>query len=286
MKISQLLYQLHWVLQFGRPIKKISVEELYASPDIIRDPVFFLSTGRCGTEWFSYTLSKAKNTVVFHHPTPSLSIQNKFIYQLYERNVAGLIATEEVSKQLLLLAREQHFRYAYKSDKRYIETNNHITFFANALAKLFSSAKFIHLYRHPGDFVTSGMNRGWFAENIPATVKMIEPPRQEAWDNSTRIQKISWVWNETNAFIETFKQSYPGRVYSYDFTKRDTTELMALFDFLNIERDHKSLIKSLEIKKNIQKEIKFPKYQDWDTQDKKDLIKICGLLADQYQYKL
>lgn len=284
MKISQLIDQLYWIAKFGRPIRKISSEELFSSPELIEHPVFFLSTGRCGTEWFTHTIKKAKNVSVFHNPTPNLSVQNKFVHDLIQKGTDQPLV-DEVATQLLFAAREQYFRFSYKTNKRYIETNNHITFFAHTLAKLFPTATFVHLYRHPGEFVTSGINRGWFDQNNSATEKMITADSEE-WGNYSQIEKIGWVWKETNNFVEAFKKSHPNRVFAYDFSKRDPGELTELFQFLNITLSDSFIKKSLRKRRNVQKEQRFPSYKDWKEADKEALKTICGDLSEKYHYTL
>ncbi|WP_420318304.1 sulfotransferase [Ekhidna sp.] len=285
MKISKLIDQLYWISKFGKPIRKVSSEELFASPHIIEDPIFFLSTGRCGTEWFSHVISKKKNAIVFHNPTPNFSIQNKFIYELIQQGVDQSLV-HQVSTQVYFTGREQHLRYAYKTDKRFIETNNHITFFAHALAKLFPSARFVHLYRHPGDFVTSGMNRGWFDHNKAATEKIIVPKDLSAWSDYSRVQKIGWVWNETNLFIEDFKNQHPERTFSYDFTRREFPALKELCKSLQLDFHDQKLKHWLNTKRNVQKEKHFPSHKNWNVADKEALKAICGELSKKYQYVL
>ncbi len=284
MKINQFIDQLYWATKFGRPIKKIKAEALFANPKLIEDPIFFLSTGRCGTEWFINTLKKSKGTAVFHEPAPNLSVQNKFIYQLSQKSDQNQVI--EVGNQLFFAGREQYLRQAYKTQKRYIETNNHITFFAYSLAELFPTAKFIHLYRHPGSFVTSGINRGWFESNDAATEKIIVPTDSENWSKYSQVKKISWVWNETNSFIEDFKKKYSDRTYSYDFSKRDIDQLYDLFQFIEIPNSKNSLKNSLAHKKNVQRSRTFPSYKNWEEEDKKALADICGELCKQYNYEL
>ncbi|WP_462248258.1 sulfotransferase [Ekhidna sp.] len=269
--------------KFGKPSRKIRSEILFANPHLIDEPIFFLSTGRCGTEWFTHALKKVKHAVVFHDPTPNLSVQNKFMYNIHQE--AGHTPLE-TAKQIFFAGREQHLRHAYKSKKRYIETNNHITFFAYSLAELFPTAKFIHLYRHPGEFVTSGINRGWFQTNEAATEKIISPTSNNHWENFSSVGKISWVWNETNQFIEDFKQTYPNRSFSFDFSKRDVGELLNLFQFLNIEKSKEELEKALSVKKNPQIEKHFPSYDNWNDEDKNNLMSICEQLSSLYQFKL
>ena len=282
MNISQFLAHLYWVSKFGRPKRKVSAESLFAHPELLENPVFFLSTGRCGTEWFTHLLQNDKQLAVFHNPYPNLSVQNKFMFELSHQPKKEVIVT---GKQLVFAGRESYFRYAVKTEKRYVETNNHITFFADSLAELFPTAQFLHLYRHPGDFVTSGLNRGWFDENNDATQKMITSD-ESAWNSLTQLEKVAWVWNGTNGFIEDFKRKNPERITSYDFTKRSPEALEQVLQFLNVRIDRSTILKSLDKKRNVQKHSQHPKYTQWEDADKERLRKICGDLAWKYDYDL
>lgn len=285
-KIEKFLDQLYWTTKFGLPKKKISAEEIFSNPGLLANPVFVLSTGRCGTEWITFLLSKSPNTKVLHAPVPNLSVQGKFIFSLLKNDPDS--QKHEIAKQIIFSGREQHFRYAYKTGKRYIETNNHITFFAPALSKIFPTARFIHLYRHPGQFVTSGMRRGWFAENKAANAKIIAPSKlDQTWTSYSRVEKIGWVWNETNLFIETFKKSIaPERTFTFNFNKLTLENLQQLRQFLNLSISDETLLRAIQTKRNVQKKGGFPAYEKWNISDQEALKAICMPLSQQYGYIL
>lgn len=283
MNINEFIDHLYWISKFGRPKRKISSESLFSNPERLENPIFFLSTGRCGTEWFTHLIKKNSESVVFHNPAPNFSVQNKFMYNLISGSNENANA---IGKQLLFAGRESYFKYAYKAKKRYVETNNHITFFANSLAETFPSAKFVHLYRHPGDFVTSGLNRGWFGHNEDATEKLISPLNPTDWKNYSELEKIAWVWNETNEFIETFKSKNPNRVQTFDFSRRDPIKLQELLNNLDLPIPIGFIQKSLKMKRNVQKKLRHPRYREWEESDKKKLQIICGKLSEKYEFQL
>ena len=148
--------QLYWHYTFGRSKRKISVDELKKNLQLIDRPVFFLSTGRTGTQWFAHLFSSAHGLKAYHAPDPDLAAQNCFAYKIQKQDPINKEETHEILSHIFLAGREQHLRYSYKCMRRYLETNNHLTFFASAIADLLPQAKFIHVHRHPGDFVSSG----------------------------------------------------------------------------------------------------------------------------------
>lgn len=275
-----------WIYRFGRPKRKISTEVLLADLSVLETPVFFLSTGRCGTKWFNMLLSKDKSVRDFHSPYPNLSLQNKYMHSLWTNPYDQ--EQIEVGSQIFLSAREQHLRFSYKCKKRYFETNNHITFFAPVIAQLMPQAKFVHLYRHPGEFVRSGIRRGWYAENSQANAKLIEPKQNpEEWKNFTQIEKISWLWNESNTFIENFMDSIESdRAMGFNFNNLNKESLEPLLDFMKVSLSMRELKKLLQSRLNVQQAGTFPKYEQWTKEQKSQMIKICGSLAEKYGYQL
>ena len=203
--------ELYWLLKFGKPKRKCNIYDLRADNfNGIEKPVFFLSTGRCGTKWFSTLISFDRNVRVLHNPAPNLGSQGKLAYEIFVNNHWNVEEDNiKLITEIYLTAREQYLRYSFKTNKRVIETNNNITFFAPVLSALFPEAKFVHLYRDPGGFVRSGIIRGWFTEKYNSIFK-INPtainPLNKEWDKMSQLGKISWVWAETNSFIERFKE--------------------------------------------------------------------------------
>lgn len=288
-KLGKKSEELFWIMQYGTPKRKISHQKLLANPDLISRPVFFLSTGRCGTNWFSDILDLDRNVKANHEPIPTLSMQNLFVYKLWKNDSVPEKIKLEVMENIFTAGREQHLRYAYKSEKRYIETNNQLTFFAPGLAKMFPDAIFVHLYRHPGEFVRSGIRRGWFDTNESATLKIIKPGSDAniPWKDYSQIQKISWVWKETNEFIDEFmKKLDADRQFRFDFNQKSVEKVGELIEFLGLDISEKNIAAKMDKKVNRQKSNKFPKYEDWNDEQKSELKDICGDLAAKYEYVL
>lgn len=282
-----------WSLQFGRPKKKLSVYELRSAQyKHIPAPVFFLSTGRCGTKWFSSLLEKSKDVVVLHDPVPNLGVQGTVVYDILKTTHWKLSEIQNrLIGEIFWAAREQYIRYSYKSSKRLIETNNSITFFADVVAELFSEAKFVHIYRHPGEFVRSAIRRGYFSVNNPEDIKRIKTSNEEnlgiGWETMSGLQKSAWLWKETNLFIEKFKTRIAeDRIFVLNFNEMDQGKLTELLDYLNIDLQPKTINKHLKRKENIQQSGNFPIYNDWSEEQKDQLRTICGELAGKYGYNL
>lgn len=279
------LDELYWNLKIGKSKRRTNIFEMRNElSERVKDPVFFLSTGRCGTKWFSELLDNNGNCVL-HSPIPSFALQNRIVYDVL--NSENQDNTKfELIKEIFLTGREQHLRFCYKAEKRYIETNNYITFFAPILAKIFPEAKFVHLYRHPGEFVRSGVRRGYFAKENPDDLKRPIPTQDGGAMLTSQIQKVSWLWNATNQFVEDFKTGRAERCFSFNFNELNEQNVNNLMEFLNIELPNGLLNKQLRRKVNVQTKGNYKNYHDWNKSEKADLQLICGALASKYKYKL
>jgi len=283
------LEQLYWNIIFGRSKRRISVDELKLNLHKISPPVFFISTGRTGTKWFADLFTQARGFKTFHAPSPDLAAQNCFAYTLQKNSS---LQTEEINTilgHIFLAGREQQLRYSYKSEKAYIETNNHLTFFAPVIAALLPQAKFVHLYRHPGDFVSSGLKRRWYTSETTQLRQITPalPPVKEDFDTYNEIQKIAWLWNETNDFIETFKSDIgEKRSFSFDFSSMTLESLSDLIRFTGAHIPESRLKKRLHQSLNGQLYAQSEKYQNWPAKEKELLVNMCKPLADKYGYSL
>ncbi|MDZ7741830.1 MAG: sulfotransferase [Bacteroidota bacterium] len=206
------LDDIYWNLKFGRSIRKSNFQDIRLRGLDVPPPVFFLSTGRCGTNWFYYFLSNFKAYKTFHEPIPNLGAQGRLVYNNYQKSGFAPDENEkQLMKEIFLAGREQFLRYSYKTNKAFIETNNHVTFFAPLLIELFPKAKFIHLVRHPGEFARSAMRRNFYA-GTSDDIKRIKPlsgPYKEKWETTSQAEKCAWLWKETNAYIERIRKFIP-----------------------------------------------------------------------------
>lgn len=293
MKIHNLrnlqLDDLYWILKFGFPKKKGTIyalrQESFAN---LPQPVFFLSTGRCGTKWFSNLLKKDKQFKVLHAPDPTFAMQGKLVYELFKGNPSS--EQRKLMEEIFLSGRESFLRYSYKCSRNIIESNNYVTFFAPLLYELFPHAKFVHLYRHPGEFVRSGINRLYYTGKKNDDIKRIQPiykEEQEQWEHYSQIEKISWLWRATNEYIESFKENLPeGKVCSFNFNQLNPENVMGLVKFIGANITRRQIEKKLYKKANVQRSVIKEHFTQWPEHEKEQLRNVCWNLADKYGYSL
>ncbi len=286
------LEEIYWLFRLGRPKRKATIYDIRQNPgEYIKNPVFFLSTGRCGTKWFTELLKNDKRNAVFHNPIPNFAIQAKLVFEIIKKKKFKPSSDEEkLIIEIFFSGREQYLRYSYKTEKRYVETNNHITFFTPVLNQIFPDARYIHLIRHPGEFVRSGLQRGYYSEKCSDEVRRIVPfeqPIKSKWNNYTQIQKIAWLWLQTNLYIEKCLKSIPsGQSLVFNFNDLSEMNVNKLVRFINSDISEEKIRKGIPKKVNIQEFSSVPFYNEWPDKEKKMVDEICGEYARQFDFQL
>lgn len=197
-------------------------------------PCFVLSTGRCGTQLLTTLFEQHSKVDAYHEPAPELVYFGKYAYEHQEQHKELSLAVDASRYELI--------RDAFLLDLIYVETNNRITFFAHQLATLFPKARFIHLIRKPEAFVKSGLGRSWYSgEKIQdeGRITPLDASTQAKWPGWNQTQKIAWLWNATNQFIEDFKQTQPaGRCLTVlaENLFKDPEETNRITDFVGVDR--------------------------------------------------
>lgn len=268
-------------------------EKVISSPDFA--PVFFLSTGRTGTQLFTKILKETKDFAVLHAPEPELIEQSKLAYSLY-RQYNDSIEIEKLITPLLshiyLVARERELYNSFCYKKTFVETNNRITFLAPSLKRLFPFAKFVYLYRHPGEFIRSGIRRGWYSGNHEHDTGRITPvdvssEPYHTWNKWGSIEKIAWLWRETNEFIENFLSSIPDKDYiKINFNELNIETASNTLHFLGTELSGSKIGSLISQPVNTQKSGKFPVYENWSSSDQQKVKGLCSELCQKYGYNL
>ena len=236
-------------------------------------PVFVLSTGRCGTKLLTNLFEITDGSNVYHEPHPQMIYASRYAYENLDEGI-------KIRKSAFFGARYELLKDAFLKNQRYIETNNQITFFADAIYDLIPHSIFIHLIRHPGDFVRSGIRRKYYNGHDYDDGRILLNDVQK-WESYSEIQKVGWLWNETNSVIEKWKSVIPqNNVYTCrsEGLFSDPTEFQNICEFIGIDSPDSGQIENI-IKKpaNVQKKGSFPKYNDWSNDDQNELKGIAEL---------
>lgn len=270
-------------------ISKEFLKEFYAT----YTPVFILNTGRSGSALLQDVFNVFPDINAHHEAAPNLFLLSNFAFQNQDKEEVLLKIFEAGRMELLLEARV--------SNKIYLETNQCLVFYIHQIIKLFPKAKFIHLTRHPGDFVRSAIRKGWHKNNSVWEMGRIKMQNSEMWSQLNHIEKLGWVWEETHNFIENFKIKNPDNCYTIrledlvssfdifnsmmDFIGKKNTLIQT--DFKEIfDKKRNELIINPNEPENMFKIQDYPKYNNWSNVDKESLKRFVNNNARVYNYKL
>ena len=219
-------------------------------------PVFVLSTGRVGTMLLTRLFELEKGLHIEHEALPEMLYTGKLAY-VDPNNI-------EFTKGAFMAGRYEAIRDCQLQNLRYVETNNRLTFFAPAMAALFPNAKFIHLLRHPDSFVSSGIQRNWYTGKTITDEGRIAPGKDLGIERQQ--DKIAWLWNATNAFIDDFKAG-AGKDRTLTVRSEDlfsnAEEAERILNWLNFKADKTSIQKVLNTPVNSSRKKKTP--QEYNT---------------------
>lgn len=244
-------------------------------------PVFVLSTGRCGTKWLTELLRRDPRMRVNHSDYPELIRHSRLAYEQYAE-------MPRVFQEIIRAARDGYILDAYRRGQVYVETNNRITFFAYAVQAVYPQARFVHLIRHPGDFVRSGLRRGWYhggRHDVGRIRNIVDPA---GWEEMTDTAKIAYLWNETNQYIETFAETLDMgafvQIRAEDMFS-DAQATKAIADFVGAKIQDRIIRSMLKKKINRQMTGNISPYREWSRESKMQLQKYAPL-AERYGYEI
>ena len=240
---------------------------------------FVLSTGRCGTATIAALANLSPSVDGYHERSPSYSwMLNPFYHnaEAWDCQSEFMLGT--------YMARVQLVHQSVAAGQIYFESNHFLTFFAKALNELFSGVKFIHLIRHPGAFVRSGLRRGWKGPLTPRSGDCIT----ECWPFMNRREQIAWGWNEINASIENFKATISPddclTVRAEDMFEGELVD--TIYDFMGAERPPDAEIFDVLGKKmNAQTSGDVPPYCQWDRELQQQVMAYAPL-GSEYGYEM
>lgn len=261
--------------------------------------VFVLSTGRTGTVYLADLLNQLDGVVALHEPKPS-RVLNAWTTAFLEGCVSvDFMTTALASKRRKTLR-------GVRADL-YVESNNFIAGFADALNEVFEAPTVVHIVRDPRDFVTSLTNRGddtgirrLFNKYVPywAYVPTGVKKRQ-----LNALSRAAYRWVAINTYLNEYgrtHQNYHFFKFEDVFDKQKPAELIRLLraigldtaqidtlDFAAKARSRQprfSLLDRPTDSANRSKHRAMADWREWPVADRRTLDAICGPLMRAYGY--
>jgi hypothetical protein len=258
----------------------------------VYSPVFILSPGRSGSKFIVELLNLSARIDAYHEPRPTLQYFSNFACRHQDQ--------PEVLQKMIDAARMEMVLETYIKDRIFVESNQCLTFLAPALAALFKKAKFVHLLRHPGDFVVSAARKGWYVNDSIWEAGRPKPEAEDVWRQWTLVQKLGWLWDASNCFLRKFSGGLQnGRVLTcrLEDMVADMDHAAGLFSFCRADAPTEKAIKEMQGKKinslwigpqeppNMRKDPRFPAYGDWSAAMKNELWEMVGATATAFGYE-
>jgi hypothetical protein len=257
-----------------------TIDEMYHA----YSPVFVLSTGRSGSKLIVSLLNLSDNVTAHHEPRPTLEYFSDYAFHHQQE--------EKILSNMIDAARMESILEVFIKNRIYVESNQCLTFFAPVIAGLFKKSKFVHLVRHPGDFVRSAVRKGWHKNDSIWESGRVKMKDKNQWAQMDQIERLSWLWMTTNQFIEDFKtQVHKSRAFTLkfeDLVQKEKT-VKKLLKFIGgyyiapeiIKQTQRTKINELHIHPNepptMKKVVDFPLYNHWDVETKN---KLAGIIKD------
>jgi len=249
---------------------------------------FVLSTGRSGTATLAELLNLSPEIESYHEPPPTLVKERQSAF--HEASI-----NPEKYSRIFIKARSGIMAQAKYQNKIYAETSARMTFFAPAIKEICPNARFIHLFRHPGAVVRSGMRRKWYGNNNMLDKYRINPsaddPFFHEWTTASAFEKICWYWNAYNNFGLQFGATIPAErillLKAEDLFKGKAKTLKRLYQFIGVECPSHDLIETV-LKRKVNHQVKgqFPVFAKWEESDYVKLLAIAGKTMASLEYPL
>ena len=193
-------------------------------------PLFILSTGRTGTQFFEeYFNQTAPGAYCLHEPAPSRRF--KFLSNLY---LAGKVDPAFITR-VYRFSRRSIMRRA--GDRIYIESSNFLFGCIPALKEEFPDLGVIHIIRHPVSYVKSHLGHGFwkghkkfFARYVPYWIENLDVK-----DPSDPLEILAARWNYVNREIAGYERSV--RYAAFQFEELFSGNLEMASQRLNLIRE-------------------------------------------------
>ena len=242
-----------------------------------------LSTGRVGTKTLAALGALNGEVDARHEPSPSLYGLGRVAYDRRGEEAAGEVIREALSACRPPVRAEQ-FNVS-------LETSPQVTFLAEQLRDLFPGSRFVHVIRHPGAVLRSGMRRRWYDGHSHDRWRLVPTEGSAAatdWDRWSRCEKNAWLWAETNRWILEFLEKLSPEEYvtirSEDLFEGQEEAVNAFFGCLGVSPPPAPVVaKVLGRKLNRQTAGSFPEWGDWSREQREEVLPhVEGLLQQFY----
>jgi hypothetical protein len=259
----------------------------------MRSVIVFLTTPRCGTQWFFKNLREhyKKEITVLHEP-----IKYEYNLKLNLGNYDSILKPENNQKL------EEHFDFVDNEtqNKIYVEIGwQSIAGVSKFHEKFKDRLKFVHLYRNPINVAASLVTHNWYAgldieRSEKAELTPFDPGAsltfyKDRWNHLDYFEKSLYFWTEINLRAIEIKNRYssiPFFTLKFENIFNTNTEssrisLHELLPFIGLEYKEE-MLRSIQIKYDNHKQRTYNKI-DWKLINKHNqIIELSNKLGYQH----
>lgn len=260
-------------------------QQLFGLPVPVRprpQPIFIVSTGRTGTQFFGRAFNAYPGILAAHEPRPDFLD----LAMRYARGQCSTSQAEQTIRRkrgaLLREARRQHCTH-------YLESNNRFFALLAPLRRVFPEALLVHVVRDGREYVRSGMSRPWYTEKDKElrrgrrlrALDFPHDPWYQQWDSLSRFEKICWRWQKKDSLITQALADDPQALtirFETLFDHSQEAGLRRLWDFLglppNVNPAHLEAARSAPA--NATPQYAFPAWPEWTAEQRHQFDRIAG----------
>jgi hypothetical protein len=235
-------------------------------------PIFILSTGRTGTNFFADFFSKHPKVTALHEPKPS-----RILRMWSNARLEGYATNEELVR---VLSSKRKKLVKSIQTPLYIESNPFIVGFAPVLNQVFEEPIIIHVVRDPRDYIRSALNHGntkglkkLFNSSVPFWYPKVSRLIRKDVDDSLMLRTAGY-WKVINEWLLKNKNSNNYHLFKFEDLFNDKKELKRLAKIVGIEPAF--IDKNPPKATNRSKDKVVNSWEKWSKEDCIRIQEICG----------
>lgn len=264
----------------------------------MKDILFVVGTGRCGTHFINEILKKNKNIYTSHEINKE--------YEGFHRYQKHYNLKIDETGFINIKREEIETNFQNKNIKISVESSALLSHSISLLNDSFD-CKFMHITRSLERVVSSFYAKGLYKENYKSkkpnqiiglkktplfyhNFSRITPNDDESfkiWSSKTRIGKISWYCSELIRVIsKDLENIRSDKVFKIKIEDFNYSKFIEFMDFINIENvlTNKEFDK-IQLRKPANRKV-IHKYSDWTNQEKKDFEFYLGATMEKLNYNI
>lgn len=242
--------------------------------------VFVLSTGRTGTKFLSNFFSDL---------SPKIKSLHEPFYSRHFRIFSNLYFHKKIKKKMLreIFKISRYNIFNLKNYDFYIESNNFLSGFGEALIELIPDVYIIHIVRDPRNYIQSHINHGIFKGEKRIYLKYIPytlyKKKKRAWNNNKiEILAERWVFINNKLFeLSNICKNYK-MIYFEDMF--NNLEMKELNNFIGIEYKDDFFFRKIQKKENFSTMQIMDSWQKWSKKTAITVNNICKELMQKLNY--